>query len=111
MGKWCRQHRSGAKRDHVTTLINRLLRLTRTQHIIAQYCSVSRERRVCHYAARGNGACYHAARGNGSGKRASRWGLGYFVDHKTAFSLVFLADRMLRRIDEMHCCMHLEARP
>ena len=36
MGKWCRQHRSGAKRDHVTTLINRLLRLTRTQHIIAQ---------------------------------------------------------------------------
>jgi len=99
MGKWCRQHRSGAKRDHVTTLINRLLRLTRTQHIIAQ--------------CRASVGCFIMLREGmpGSGKRASRWGLGYFVDHKTAFSLVFLADRMLRRIDDMHCCMNLEARP
>ena len=99
MGKWCRQHRSGAKRDHVTTLINRLLRLTRTQHIIAQ----CRARVGCVVMLR-EGMVVASAQVGGAASRM-------FCGSQDRIFPCFLADRVPRRMDEMHCCMHLEARP
>ena len=104
MGKWCRQHRSGAKRDHVTTLINRLLRLTRTQHIIAQ--------------CRASVGCFIMLREGmpGSGKRASRWGGLSDILWITSSHFPFFCLLTECHVASMKCIApcadaHLEARP